>query len=99
MYDSDFMSKKGVRYFQRGPNKKVKVGFFNYEVIITILGRYPDGLDTKTISDKSGVHYNTTRHTIKLLLEMNRITGVNRKVKSKRGAIITHYQLTPWRIE
>ena len=99
MYDSDFMSKKGVRYFQRGPNKKVKVGFFNYEVIITILGRYPEGLDMTTLADKAKVHYNTTRHTIKLLLGMNRVTAEDRKVKSKRGAIITHYQLTPWRIE
>jgi len=93
------MSKKGVRYFMRGPNKRLKVGFFNYEVILTILDRYPEGLDIRTISDKAGVHYNTARHTIKLLLGMNRVTAIDRKVKSKRGAIITHYQLAPWRIE
>ena len=93
------MSKKGVRYFKRGPDKKLKVGFFNYEVIIAVLDKYPEGLDMKTLSDKAGVHYNTTRHTIKLLMGMNRVTAETRKVKSKRGAIITHYQLTPWRIE
>jgi len=92
------MSKKGVRYFMRGPQNKLKVGFFNYEVIIAVLSNYPEGLDTKTISDKAHVHYNTARHALKLLTEMNRVTTVDRKVKSKRGAIITHYQLAPWRI-
>lgn len=92
------MSKKGVRYFMMGSKRKIKVGFFNYEVILAVLARHPEGLDMKTISEKAKVHYNTTRHTMKLLMEMNRVTAMKLKVKSKRGAIITHYQLTPWRI-
>lgn len=91
------MSKKGVRYFRRGPNGRVKVGFFNNEIVVAVLGKYPEGLTVKEVSDKSNIHYNTARHILFQLVELNRVTVVSRKVKKRQ--VVKHYLLTPWRIE
>lgn len=97
MCDSDFMGKKGIRYFLRGPKQKIRVGFYNYEVVLAILNKYPEGLPVKKVADKAKIHYNTARHILFQMVEMNRVTTVERKVK--KGGMIKHYQLTPWRIE
>ncbi len=91
------MGKKGIRFFKRGPNRSIQVGFFNYEIVLAILHKHPEGLPVKKVADIAQIHYNTARHILFQLVSMNRVTTIERKVK--KGGIIKHYQLTPWRIE
>lgn len=91
------MGKKGIKYFSRGPKKKVKVGFFYSEIIINALGKSPDPLSIKQLSRRCRIRYTTMRYIVNKLTEMNRLTSEERKIF--KGPKVKCYSLTPWRLK
>ena len=91
------MGEKGIKYFARGPKKKVKVGFFFFEIILNTLNNSPDSMSIKQISRKCRIRYTTVRYIINKLVEMNRLTSEERKMF--KGPKVKCYSLTPWRLK
>lgn len=91
------MGEKGIKYFSKGPKKKIKVGFFYLEIIIKALDRSPDALSIKQLSRKCRIRYTTVRYIVNKLVEMNRLTSEERKMF--KGPKVKCYSLTPWRLK
>lgn len=90
------MGKKGVKYFRKGSSPKVKVGFFYFELILNLLKKHPDGKSVKDISRSLDIPYQTTRHIVNKLMEMNRLRFFEKKVFN--GPPVKHYHLSKWRL-
>lgn len=91
------MGEKGIKYFSKGPKKKVKVGFFFFEVILSALDKSPDALSIKQLSRKCRIRYTTVRYTVNKLVEMNRLIFEERKIF--KGPKVKCYSLSPWRLK
>ena len=97
VYRGDVLGKKGIRTYRRGPSKSVSVGFFYFEIVLSVVEKAGDALPISKIATKARLRYTTTRHIVNKLTEMNRLSVEERKTLN--GQIVKHYSTTPWKLK
>jgi len=90
------LGKKGIKYYRKGANPKIKVGFFYFELVLNLLEKHPKGKSVKEISKALDVNYQTVRHIVNKLTEMNRLNFDERKTFN--GPPVKYYSVTKWRL-
>ena len=93
----DSLGKKGIKIYKRGPRRNIKVGFFYFEVILSVIDNADDSLTIREMATRSRLKYTTVRHIVNKLTEMNRLKFEERKVFN--GPTVRHYSLTEWKLK